>query len=277
MKSAKCPKCGFVGWPDAEFCKKCGAAMLSAPVDMAHAPAGNFTPSYSPYNVSPQAQLKTGLAVASLVIGILNLLLFGIFVLPAVAGIIMSAIALNKIQQYPHEYGGKSLAIGGLVTNIVAAVFLVPVMIIASIAIPNLLASRRAANEGSAMKSLVRIHSAEVTYESTVGNGHFGTLDDLKIQSLIASDFANEARYGYRFRVEVIESAGSGNAGFHAIAVPTEYGSSGVRSFFIDETGVLRAEDSHGLDASRYAPPVGFERYPESRSERRRSLPSGDD
>src|SRR5215208_213459 len=45
--------------------------------------------------------------------------------------------------------------------------------IIAAIAIPNLLASRRAANEGSAQSSLRTIHSAQVTYQATAGNGAF--------------------------------------------------------------------------------------------------------
>ena len=41
--------------------------------------------------------------------------------------------------------------------------------IIAAIAIPNLMASRRAANEGSAQSSLRTIHSAQVVYQATAG------------------------------------------------------------------------------------------------------------
>ena len=40
--------------------------------------------------------------------------------------------------------------------------------IIAAIAIPNLLASRRAANEGSAQSSLRTIHSSQATYQATI-------------------------------------------------------------------------------------------------------------
>ena len=46
--------------------------------------------------------------------------------------------------------------------------------IIAAIAIPNLLASRRAANEGSAQSSLRTIHSPQATYQATTGQGNFG-------------------------------------------------------------------------------------------------------
>src|SRR5437899_7155443 len=49
--------------------------------------------------------------------------------------------------------------------------------IIAAIAIPNLLASRRAANEGSAQQSLRTVSSAEATYHSTAGNGSYGTMN----------------------------------------------------------------------------------------------------
>ena len=45
--------------------------------------------------------------------------------------------------------------------------------IIAAIAIPNLLAARRSANEGSAISSLRTLHGAQMTYQSTSGNGQF--------------------------------------------------------------------------------------------------------
>src|SRR5215218_635123 len=54
--------------------------------------------------------------------------------------------------------------------------------IIAAIAIPNLMASRRAANEGSAQSSIRKIHSSEAVYQSTAGNGSFGNLQALADQ-----------------------------------------------------------------------------------------------
>jgi type IV pilus assembly protein PilA len=50
--------------------------------------------------------------------------------------------------------------------------------IIAAIAIPNLLASRRAANEGSATSTVRMMGSAEATYQSTTGAGSYGGLAD---------------------------------------------------------------------------------------------------
>ena len=43
------------------------------------------------------------------------------------------------------------------------------IAILAAIAIPNLLASRRAANEGSAQSSLRTIHSCQALYRATIG------------------------------------------------------------------------------------------------------------
>ena len=58
--------------------------------------------------------------------------------------------------------------------------------IIAAIAIPNLLASRRAANEGSALASMRVIFSAEATYQSTAGAGSYGSLADLGTAGLFS-------------------------------------------------------------------------------------------
>src|SRR3989454_11730343 len=52
------------------------------------------------------------------------------------------------------------------------------ILIIAAIAIPNLLRSRMAANEASAVSSVRTINTAEVTYSATFGIG-YATLTDL--------------------------------------------------------------------------------------------------
>src|SRR5207253_5597395 len=72
--------------------------------------------------------------------------------------------------------------------------------IIAAIAIPNLLASRRAANEGSAISACRTLHGAQAAYASTYGGGDYagaigaGTtqaLTDLGAQNLIDSVLAS--------------------------------------------------------------------------------------
>jgi type II secretory pathway pseudopilin PulG len=277
MKSAKCTECGFVGWADAELCKKCGASVVPSAADSA-IPSQPIEPAaqnvdenqtyYYPANVNPfPEELKNGWAISSLVSGILNFLLLGIFVLPTIAGIVISALALKKIKRQPLEYGGHGMAVGGLVLNIISAVALIPILLIAAIAIPNLLAARRAANEGSAINALRVIHQAEMTYQSTAGNGYFGTLGELERQNLINAQLARGTRSGYKFEVDPNLKDSDGLPAFAVVAVPTDYPSTGKRSFFVDETGVIRGEDNHGLEASQTAPPLRTGRdYSDARS-----------
>src|SRR5438034_5713078 len=78
--------------------------------------------------------------------------------------------------------------------------------IIAAIAIPNLLASKRAANEGSAQSSIRTIHSSEAVYQSTIGNGQFGVLkvadepaagQSLTGQNLVDTVLGSGSKSGY--------------------------------------------------------------------------------
>src|SRR6266513_986317 len=79
--------------------------------------------------------------------------------------------------------------------------------IIAAIAIPNLLASRRAANEGSAQQSLRTMGSAEATYKSTAGNGNYGDVDSLVTQSLIDGTLGGGTKSGYTFTTGAVPAA----------------------------------------------------------------------
>src|ERR1043165_644545 len=75
--------------------------------------------------------------------------------------------------------------------------------IIAAIAIPNLLASRRSANEGSAISSLRTLHGGEMTYQATKGAGRYGTLGELGTAGVIDSVLAGGTKSGYTFTMVV--------------------------------------------------------------------------
>ena len=112
--------------------------------------------------------------------------------------------------------------------------------IIAAIAIPNLLASRRAANEGSAQQSLRTMNSAEATYQATAGAGSYGTVASLRTQLLIDSQLASGVKSGYNFTTGA-NPAASATAYVIAAAPVTSsgVGATGTREFCIDESGVL--------------------------------------
>jgi type IV pilus assembly protein PilA len=116
--------------------------------------------------------------------------------------------------------------------------------IIASIAIPNLLATRRAANEGSAQSSLRTIQSCELTYQATTGHGEYGDLPSLRGEFLTDMVLGSGTKSGYRF-VVTPTPRGTLPSLFYATAVPTvTSGASqtGTRRFGISEDGVLHGD-----------------------------------
>lgn len=117
--------------------------------------------------------------------------------------------------------------------------------IIASIAIPNLLASRRAANEGSAQSSLRTIFSGQGTYQATNGSGAYAAdLTALGAVKIIDSTLANGTKSGYTFAV-VEQSGTAWTAVYGCYGVPvdtTGLGATGSRRFGITEAGIVRAD-----------------------------------
>ena len=138
--------------------------------------------------------------------------------------------------------------------------------LVAAIAVPNLIASRRAANEASAIATLRHVSAAQATYQAHFGK--YGTLDELAAEELIDQKLATGRKNGYKF-VIVMTTDEKDREGFALTAVPLTF-SSGTRSFFVDQTLVLRAADKTGEPASNLDPPLGEERdYPSTRSDRR--------
>src|SRR5262245_55791245 len=113
--------------------------------------------------------------------------------------------------------------------------------IIAAIAIPNLLASKRAANEGSAQASMRTLTGAEATYQATYGAGTFADLTGLHNQGLIDDVLGGgtHVKSGFTF---VATPAGSTPDHYLTTATPTDVGSvtaTGTRKFVSDDTGVI--------------------------------------
>ena len=118
--------------------------------------------------------------------------------------------------------------------------------IIAAIAIPNLSAARRAANEGSAQSTLRTLHSAEVTWFSTNGNGsHTATLTDLsnaKLVDVLVTSTAGKS--GYLFAAVQAPATPTAQATFAVQAKPTVItgvAQTGTRRFCMATEGLVYA------------------------------------
>ena len=131
--------------------------------------------------------------------------------------------------------------------------------IIAAIAIPNLLAARRSANEGSAASSLRTIHGASATYQATTGVGNFpgtsGTagltgLNTLAAGNLVDSVLGAGSKSGYAFNyLNFNFVVGTNPASFVCVAKPQQTSGitmTGTRNFGITTDGVLATEVTVG-------------------------------
>lgn len=129
--------------------------------------------------------------------------------------------------------------------------------IIAAIAIPNLLASRRAANEGSAQSSLRTIFSCQITYQASSGLGNFGDLADLRGDFLTDEVLGSGVKSGYNFTIpEIIDKAPGVQPQFYAQGDPvidSGVGQSGTRHFCVVENGVMRGAPAVTPVATRAA------------------------
>ncbi len=124
------------------------------------------------------------------------------------------------------------------------------ILIIAAIAIPNLLRSKMAANEASAVGSLRSVNTACVTYSTTYGTGYPAALANLGpatpataatadlIDSVLAA--GTKSGYGFTYVAGAVDAAGNTNT-YTITAIPVNIGTTGQRQFFTNESGVIRA------------------------------------
>ena len=121
------------------------------------------------------------------------------------------------------------------------------ILIIAAIAIPNLIKSKMAANEASAVGSLRTLTTGEIAYASAcpaIGFTH--TLADLGSNntcpggnSQIDSTLQSGSKSGYTFLATARSSGLVPETQFGWTGIPAST-SSGTRAFYVDETGVIR-------------------------------------
>jgi len=122
------------------------------------------------------------------------------------------------------------------------------ILIIAAIAIPNLLRSKMAANEASAVGSLRSLNTACVTYSTTYGTGYPAGLPNLApatpataaAADLIDSVLAAGAKSGYSFSFSSAAPVNGVVPAYAITAFPIVTGQTGQRSFFTNESGVIR-------------------------------------
>jgi len=235
-----CPTCGTENPDGAGYCNRCGRSLHPE----AAAPwQASATPPPAVYTGPAENSKK---AIASLVCGVLAMV-FGILLIPGILAIVYGHLALSQIKRSAGRLKGEGLAIAGLVMGYLSFVAIPMILIIAAIAIPNLLRSRIAANESSAVGSVRTINTAQFTYASTYSNvGFTCSLAELngagppyseKSAGLIDSVLASGMKSGYR--ITLSNCSGNPVETYQVTAEPVTRGQSGQRSFCSDQTGVI--------------------------------------
>ena len=140
------------------------------------------------------------------------------------------------------------------------------ILIIAAIAIPNLLRSKMAANEASAVGSLRTINTAAITYSTTYG-GYPAALTNLGPASsatsgtadLIDSVLSGGTKSGYVFTLCGGRHRREWQRAFvfRITAEPASRGTTGQRGFFTDQSGVIRGEPERPRDRGEHPHRLG--------------------
>jgi prepilin-type N-terminal cleavage/methylation domain-containing protein len=139
------------------------------------------------------------------------------------------------------------------------------ILIIAAIAIPNLLRSRIAANQASAVGSLRTLNTAEITYSSTYNSGFSATLAYLEpaagnptstAAGLIDSVLGAGSKSGYSFAYSAGAADTAGRIDNYAITAVPINSSTGTNYYYTDQSGVIR-QNSTATAGSTDSPLAG--------------------
>lgn len=187
---------------------------------------------------------KIGLAVTSMIFGILGLVtaIFLLGILLAPIGLILGIIALVKVKNKPHQYGGKGFAIAGVVTSALVSLF---IPIVLAIAIPNILAARDAANEAYAISVLSKLADAESDYRKGAGRGYCADMKTLAAANVVDAETLRD-KNGFRFNI-VNYPLGGCEITATPVSAPTK-----MRSFYYStDDNQIRGAKKNGKPAEK--------------------------
>lgn len=278
-----CSNCGASAPDTATFCTNCGSPLsnpriagapstgvappppMGGPAQAAAVPPQPIATAPQPaspwINVPPEAQQTDGKAVGSLICGILSVTIF--WILAGIPAVILGHMSLSSIKKSMGRLKGNGMAIAGLVMGYISVAFIPFMLIIAAIAIPNLMRSRLHANDSAAAANIRTIITAQVMYSTTypaqgyardlatLGPGPSGTCAasgasqtyNCQLDSILANASCTGDAWctkdAFRYRVSGVCEAGGVCSDFLVIGIPLN-SNTGTKSYCATSDAVVR-------------------------------------
>jgi hypothetical protein len=171
--------------------------------------------------------------------------------------VILGVVALVKANREPEEYGGKGMAITGIVLAAVSILIMPMVIgIVAAIAIPSLLRARVSGNEAAALGDVRAVVIAEAEYQK-VNGGYFDRLEclatpdqcipghhgppvlDGRLLSTTEKGYLRSFHPGPPLEAAPPKVSPTSLMAFAYVATPAVAGKTGVRTFCGDASGII--------------------------------------
>ncbi len=236
---------------------------------------GGWEGDYKPPSKTSMGLLGVGLGI----VGLFCVPFFHIFgTIVSLGGLVVAIIALRQVQGEPSTYGGKGLAINGIVTSSIGLVVAFALIVV----IPGMgkgLFRGQAEKDQQAQRLLREINMAQAIYESGVGRGDYAdSLAKLGKEGLLgdASKLEDTPVEGFKaIKFETMNRSSTSVAGFLIVIAPVDskgFPRSGEYSYFLDQTGVIRRSIKTDDLANASCPPmVGVADIPLTEEEQRRA------
>ena len=178
-------------------------------------------------------------AIISLVCGVL-------FFVPLafIGAIVFGHLGLSEIKKSAGRLKGEGIAIAGLVLGYFWIAGIPMFLIVAAIAIPNLLRARMAANESSAVAEIRQLVASEVTYSTDHPQEGFTCSLPALEKAGVSGALASGQRAGYAFELTGCAPGAEGgpNMKYQVVAYPVRRNQTGVRAFCSDESAVIKVD-----------------------------------